>query len=101
MNAVVDILIGAADYIEQYGWHQYDAFDYASKAPRPPACAFGAMMAVCNDDNALFEARNLVNAHVGRDLVYFNDTPGRTKDQVVTALREAARLDNPASVAVG
>jgi hypothetical protein len=105
-----DILSGAADIIEQNGWHQggYATAPAADGGTRdtcptdPNAtcfCVFGAMRRVLNlgdnvpiySSHAYRTARNLLSNVIGdRRPAEWNDAPGRTKGEVVAALRADA-----------
>jgi len=87
--AVADVLNGAADLIERDGWTKgryADEFGY---------CIAGAIdvAAGCFDEQLTQEAlqaRRAVADVVARNPRKWNDAPGRTKAEVVAALRAAA-----------
>lgn len=84
-----EVLLAAADYLEANGWIQSGAYH-----PGGPACVINAFLAVEPDDlDSRAGAHELFIAHVGarRGIDEWNDAPGRTRDEVVRALREAAR----------
>jgi hypothetical protein len=81
-----EVLLKAAEHIERYGWRQR-----SKGAPEAPCCVIGAMEVVTEDDRAAFdEARFALRGRVGWQLVAWNDAPGRTAAEVITALRGAA-----------
>ena len=80
-------LLAGAKYLENDGWGQN-----SYSAP----CAVGAInMAVEGSfegrSNAEFRANDRFRASIGMSLYSYNDTPGRTKAQVIRAMRHAAR----------
>ena len=101
-------LYGAALFIEQYGWGQENLF--GSYEPPAQMCALGAigmaMFANPSDAQAILwdehspvtvlaehiDAAAYHNAvvHANEIVADWNDTPGRTAEQVVTELRAAA-----------
>ena len=102
------VLRNAAHYLETNGWIQGCYYDGTSESFSPAACIVGAIAAICyggpveapaqmfDDPGFLdFEAAML---HLDRYLLVenssdsygFNDAPGRTVDQVVQVLRDAA-----------
>lgn len=114
-----DVLLGAAEYIEQNGWTQGSSFDpvHATHSVSPSACAFGAIQKSTekhhsmNVDSLYFESDvvneacetvedylNLSKNNYYRQLSRWNDQNGRTANVVVAALRGAAvslYLDEP------
>ena len=81
-----EILNAAADAIEEHGWTQ-GRFG----TQHVGFCAMGAMRHVSGLSTVIEEsaAYDLLRAHVG-STSYWNDEPGRTKEQVVTVLRKVA-----------
>lgn len=93
-----EVLLAAADYLEANGWQQGSAGEDGG-----PRCALGAMLSVLprqtgkmtqrfvrERNSALRRARRMLcepRVLIGT----WNDAPGRTRDEVVRALREAAR----------
>lgn len=112
-----DVLRYAALYVQRHGFHQGDMFALQA-TPTPPACAQGAVkMAICGNPHAtytaaeaaLFDQTNRVlAAHLDSEylgwaldqdgvpaaphalVAEWNDEDGRTADELVTALTEAA-----------
>jgi hypothetical protein len=99
----------AASYLTRHGWTQVGYYDWSVPAARPPACAVGAIGAVCYGEpveapeyymdhpqsadvqQALqWFDDELIAAH-GRNVFEFNDAPGRSALEVVTALHNAAQ----------
>lgn len=91
----------AADHIETHGWHQggyYPGWVEALDAPNCaeagelinerglPCCLVGALAA----SGATAEHYDTVNAAVDGDASEWNDSPVRTKAEVVTLLRSIA-----------
>jgi hypothetical protein len=75
-------LLKAAEYIEEHGWCQRSI-----GAKGGPACVIGAV----HFSGGKIAALNAVERVIGRpDLIRWNDEPGRTKAEVVKALRGAA-----------
>ncbi len=107
-----DVLTGAALYIERHGLHQGEMFTDPT-ALTPPACLQGAIrMAACGGTAidytpgtaALVEEciellaeylcgldYPVVHTAPGDCVADWNDTPGRTADHVIAALRAVAR----------
>jgi hypothetical protein len=84
-----DVLNRAADLLEEFGWCQGRA---GSKA-EGTMCLDRAIGEAEKDLGILLaRARTTLSEHIGIPLPFiWNDTPGRTKEEVVRALREAAR----------
>jgi hypothetical protein len=88
-----DVLHRAADLLEEWGWKQ---FDYGSKE-EGAFCALGAMDEARVDllgpywfkRPEAYAPERIFRPE--RGIPEWNDTPGRTKAEVVAALREAAR----------
>jgi hypothetical protein len=97
IDDVGKVLLDAADYIERHGWCQHIYQDHAGKV-----CAAGALLHVAIPDTyhptvrekaslALLALAKL-KKYLGTDWIgSWNDMRGRTKEQVVAALRGAAR----------
>ena len=110
MRSPAEVLDAAADRIERDGWHQGDFFadqpslpsfdesDIARvlKAKPQPCCVMGALIAEADGDMELAEDRagRLLELHLGLSYIsqvpQWNDEAGRTKEEVVAALRAAA-----------
>lgn len=86
MSAVADVLNGAADLIERDGWCQ------GTPQGDGPVCAG---VAICRSSNGVrlqTEAITRLTRHTGwSSVIGWNDSPGRTKTEVVAALRTVAR----------
>lgn len=92
-----EILDGAADYIEEYGWTQGPE---SSSVPGCPTCAGIAIDLAAKDGDEVvpewFAAVDFLRGVVGASrfgaggVIDWNDAPGRTQAEVVTALRTAA-----------
>jgi hypothetical protein len=107
-GSVPDVLRSAALYLELHGWIQGAYYDATTGVFTPPACIVGAIAMACyggpvdapaqmfgEPGFAEFEAAVL---HLDRYLLVedgteaydFNDAKGRTADDIVHALRQAA-----------
>lgn len=85
-SAVVrKILVDAAFYIEEHGWCQAAAI-----SARGEVCIAQAMQMVSRSFEDRCAAHETLNRFIGQYVVMWNDAPGRTKKEVVMALREAA-----------
>jgi len=112
-----DVLRYAALYVQRHGFHQGDMFASLT-TPTPPACAQGAVkMVICGnpqaaytpDEAVLFDetnralARHLDREYLGWEhdptgvpaaphalVAEWNDEDGRTADELVTAMTDAA-----------
>lgn len=103
-----EILNRAADDLERFGWCVANWWP----EPTAPACVEGAMKRVCSRDiedysphTSYFPAKAAFRAHVGTYGWVWNDAPGRTKEEVIEALRacaviEAAKESSSASIEV-
>lgn len=95
-DTIADILERAAARVER-GWTQ-DAFARDTNGLECSVfsehaiawCLAGAVDAETSMRAAVF--LEAIGAAIGMDAVTWNDAPGRTQAEVVTALREAARL---------
>lgn len=90
-----EVLLAAADHIEAHGWTQGK---WGHKGE--PCCAEGAIVvAVQQQQGYIFgplwavslAAKQLLRNTLSQQITSWNDAPGRTRDEVVRALREAAR----------
>ena len=92
-----DILRAAADRIERYGWTQHESGQDGQRM-----CVLMALGAACDDagdrgrnEPSLWRsAKSALERHVriGSGFVSnWNDAPGRTVDEVLAALRGAAK----------
>lgn len=108
------ILRGAARYLELHGFHQGNFYPEQAAGPFPPACAAGAIHAatcgrpvyfvdeLAQDERLVSNAAKLVlAAHLGDGRILadytplqviadWNDVDGRTRAEVIEALRDAA-----------
>jgi hypothetical protein len=82
-----EILNGAADLIESKGWRQ----GLACNSPLGLLCVGEALDEVAGD--GAYIDRRITSALLpyGSSVVEWNDTPGRTKEEVIQALRAAAK----------
>ena len=83
MDEASKLLLRAADYVEQYGWHQGD-----SGSTSQGICVVHAMVMAggCMDHPGY---RRLYQ-HIGKAPSIWNDEPGRTKEEVIAKLRSVA-----------
>jgi hypothetical protein len=80
-----EILLKAADLLAERGWTQGVLEDYEGRM-----CAAGAVYNVtCNSSAAL----ELLQAHIGfsDNIAAWNDAPGRTAEDVILAMKRAAK----------
>jgi hypothetical protein len=85
------ILERAARVIEERGWCQ-GHYETKSGAVCTSRAISIATDEVGNDMHDRFRARDTLALHIGRDsIASWNDVKGRTKEEVVTKLREAAQ----------
>ena len=92
LSEVGKVLWDAADYIEKHGWCQ-NLYGSAKGS----VCLRGAIMQVAWRDAPLKHAALRHTDFFMGDGDYgaslrFNDAPGRTKEEVISALRSAARV---------
>jgi len=84
-----------ADYLEDYGWMQgqsldWDHFSYATGIYVGPRCLQSVLDWVTWGGNTelYYDIESYLQAMTGDfDLAHWNDTPGRTKEEVITLLR--------------
>ena len=78
----------AAELLEQWGWQQGW---YAHDGPHSPMCLVGAVQkAYFGDPNTELNGPELkqLQEDLGiEDVVAWNDTPGRTKEEILAVLR--------------
>jgi len=85
------LLLEAADYIEKNGWCQKMAYQHSSNG-MTSSCAIWALVLMRKGDFKNWDiAVNRLSTYTeDGNIPNWNDTPGRTKEEVVSALREAA-----------
>lgn len=87
MDEVGKILLGTASYIEAHGWCQ------GSYEKNGAVCIVGAICRVV-PDNSGYQLRadsvDRLETHLDSCATDYNDAPGRTKEEVLAALRKAA-----------
>jgi hypothetical protein len=88
LNADQRMLLDAADLIEERGWCQGSYSDQDGRV-----CAIGAIVRAGNHQHYR-RAEAMMMMVVGMSVVGWNDIKGRTKEEVITALRRAA-LEHP------
>lgn len=85
------VLLDAADLLEHHGWIQGSL-----GCPRTGMCAVGAITHAAYgnvspiDYESFNEATRRINQACGFGVEGWNDTQGRTKEQVINKLKEAA-----------
>ena len=91
---VQKLLLDAADYIEKHGWDQGQYFGEERRA-----CMVGAMIAAADPKRTLRvesverkirPAINYMLDRLGESPIDWNDRDGRTKQEVMQALRDGA-----------
>ncbi len=76
-------LLNAANYIEACGWCQYQSSN------GDKVCA--SMAITCGEWNGdVLRATEEFRRVIGKNIPVWNDMPGRTKEEVIAALRKAA-----------
>lgn len=92
-----DVLDAAADYIERHGWLQGQSWlgEWPNLAYRSgPVCASGAIRVAVRPDgkwsNTAQSALQVLENYLDAYAAQWNDIPGRTRAEVVQALRDAA-----------
>ncbi len=83
------ILLNAAQYLREHGWTQ-EQYGQAGG----PACAFGAMMfgPTHHDKTSVGLASYKLEKFIRcDDIVFWNDAPVRTADEVIAAMEACAR----------
>ncbi len=77
-----------ADYIEEHGWVQGHYGDIYGNGP---VCIMGAMQALYKTEMhpSCQKIRKVIGGN--RNIVDYNDTVGRTKEEVITMLKQAAK----------
>jgi hypothetical protein len=87
-RTTADVLRAAARYIEEHGWYPGDPSGGAI------TCLFTGIGSVEPPGDRRLAAYDAVYAVIGgrtySDIFDWNDTPGRTRDEVLAALRAAA-----------
>ncbi len=88
-----EVLDRAADYIEQHGWCQGEF------SKNGAVCVSGAISRVLGvefyrADNRVYDAKNAFARHLKSDdpPCVWNDEDGRTQEEVIATLREAAKV---------
>ena len=97
-----EVLIDAAQHIASVGWVQGEYYadengkpvEAASRHKQSSCCLLGAIHVAAPDEYVYAEAVSAVEAKLGEPLDDWNDTPGRSKDEVIDLLRWVAGLDN-------
>jgi hypothetical protein len=86
---LAEIYSRAADYIEANGWCQYKLKDEEGKV-----CLIGSLLAVDPSDasciRTLRALKQTLSGGYQDSMANWNDTPGRTEEEVIAFLREQA-----------
>lgn len=95
---VADALDKAAEVIETRGWFQGDLYANGEDDGACAVCAWGALIvakkAGGDSEHSTMRERSAIRAVTGvAALANWNDTPGRTKDEVIAVLRAAAEAE--------
>jgi hypothetical protein len=80
------VFLDAANHLEMVGWCQNIDEDDQGRV-----CLHKAIRVVASDPVERLKAIRKFTKLVGLHVLYFNDTPGRTMEQVTAALRVCAR----------
>jgi len=98
LKEVADVLERAADLIEPEGawtqgtWARDRSGDTATRAEEGCWCLWGAIYKTVGYDAVATSPCLMAVANlVGDSSIHWNDVPGRTQAEVVSALREAAK----------
>lgn len=78
----------AAEYIRTHGWCKYQA-----RADDGRVCTMGALYYVCpknHHEDARDHLEKFLGKQASQGIPAWNDTPGRTKEEVIAALESAA-----------
>ena len=82
-----EVLLKAAEYIEEHGWCQH-----AFGEPDGRVCLEGAINRTAyNGSERDAAVRRMIGHLNGQTPAFWNDMRGRTKEEVIAALREAAK----------
>lgn len=84
IDRVGAVLLDAADYLEKFGWLQNE-WGFGFQTAR---CVMGAI-GECDHGFYYNDAKERLGA-TGLELIAWNNTPGRTKEEVIARLRNAA-----------
>jgi hypothetical protein len=84
----------AADYIREHGWIQGRYFENMPNLDgtkgNGACCVHGAMMKATNVNTCGTPLRYAFAREIDRDIVAWNDTPGRTKEEVLAVFDKIA-----------
>ena len=83
-----EVIFGAIERLERWGWCQGRTINGTER------CVFGAIRTAASGNEKLMKAALWRVADANPEITpvgiaYWNDEPGRTKDQVIEALRRA------------
>lgn len=80
-------LLDAADYLEEHDWLQNQSKRMIDGA----VCIVGAIATVCVYSEPFVRALSELKRTLGGEPLEWNDHPGRTKDEVISALLRTAK----------
>src|SRR5229473_310664 len=86
LDPTTDVILGALDYLERYGWHK-GSTTHGSKR-----CILGALREISGAHSHVLDlaARRVQKANgIEIALAFWNDAQDRTKEQVLDALRNS------------
>lgn len=99
INPIADLIDAGAREVERRGWIQYS---YSGEGGR--VCGFGGVIAAAGfqftnldfrnstEANEILQAMNELDAYTGGDFINYNDTEGRTQEEVTSQMRATAAL---------
>jgi hypothetical protein len=92
------ILLAAANWLETHNWCQRDTWqdrrgvNTTDTTKIASACAVGAIILATESHDIVWDALNRLKNHLRTSSIgHWNDATGRTKEEVIQALREAAK----------
>jgi hypothetical protein len=93
---VADFLDRAAEVIEAEGWWGHEILTHRPNAAMSGHCALTALATpLCeagrNGRETYIKARRLLARECGGSVITWNDTPGRTAEEVIDKLRTVAK----------
>jgi hypothetical protein len=101
-TSVAEVFDAAAEFVATHEWAQKPGVNCRFSFERGPWCAAMAVQKVVPDrwatdlaaqeaaDELIDDAMDFAERRLGQRLIDWNDTEGRVKDDVITALRGAA-----------
>jgi len=81
-------ILRTADILEKVGWRQGTRTSWSDN---DPLCILEALARSTKEDIEIYcDARKKLTAHFGVDPIYWNDTRGRTQEEVLAGVRACA-----------